>query len=146
MNDVRALCDAPRVPGLIDFVGAYHDPENGQVSDLSPESTGAGSFVSFGTSNRLLWYKKSKLVLLQIAIVLEYMDGGSLADILQKVSPFALYLYKQQKLFADCIKAIRSAQHSCLHSSLACIACAAHAAAAKPTVLCFQLLAPKAET
>ena len=31
MNDVRALCDAPHVPGLVDFVGAYHEAENGQV-------------------------------------------------------------------------------------------------------------------
>ena len=31
MNDVRALCDAPHVPGLVDFVGAYHESENGQV-------------------------------------------------------------------------------------------------------------------
>ena len=36
MNDVRALCDAPHVPGLVDFVGAYHDSENGQVLDLQP--------------------------------------------------------------------------------------------------------------
>ncbi|KAL0037730.1 hypothetical protein WJX77_009896 [Trebouxia sp. C0004] len=50
MNDVRALCDAPHVAGLVDFVGAYHESENGQI-----------------------------------AIVLEYMDGGSLGDILQKV-------------------------------------------------------------
>ncbi len=32
MNDVRALCDAPHVPGLVDFVGAYHETENGQAS------------------------------------------------------------------------------------------------------------------
>ncbi|KAL3138747.1 hypothetical protein ABBQ32_005592 [Trebouxia sp. C0010 RCD-2024] len=51
MNDVRALCDAPHVPGLVDFVGAYHEAENGQI-----------------------------------AIVLEYMDGGSLGDVLQKVA------------------------------------------------------------
>ncbi|DBB08749.1 hypothetical protein WJX82_002264 [Trebouxia sp. C0006] len=50
MNDVRALCDAPHAAGLVDFVGAYHESENGQI-----------------------------------AIVLEYMDGGSLGDILQKV-------------------------------------------------------------
>lgn len=31
MNDVRALCDAPHVPGLVDFVGAYHESQNGQV-------------------------------------------------------------------------------------------------------------------
>lgn len=50
MNDIKALCDAPRVPGLIEFFGAYHVPESGQIS-----------------------------------IVLEYMDGGSLADVLTKV-------------------------------------------------------------
>lgn len=50
MNDIKALCDAPRVPGLIEFFGAYHVPESGQIS-----------------------------------IVLEYMDGGSLADVLAKV-------------------------------------------------------------
>ena len=32
MNDVRALCDAPQVPGLVDFVGAYHESETGQVN------------------------------------------------------------------------------------------------------------------
>ena len=31
MNDVRALCDAPHIPGLVDFVGAYHESESGQV-------------------------------------------------------------------------------------------------------------------
>jgi serine/threonine protein kinase len=51
MNDVKALCDAPpNIPGLVQFLGAYHVPESGQVS-----------------------------------IVLDYMDGGSLGDVLQKV-------------------------------------------------------------
>mmetsp|Transcript_39505 Transcript_39505/g.100942 ORF Transcript_39505/g.100942 Transcript_39505/m.100942 type:complete len:484 (-) Transcript_39505:27-1478(-) len=51
MNDVKALCDAPpNLPGLVQFLGAYHVPESGQIS-----------------------------------IVLEYMDGGSLGDVLQKV-------------------------------------------------------------
>ncbi|KAL6760254.1 mitogen-activated protein kinase [Haematococcus lacustris] len=50
LNDVKALCDAQTVPGLISFCGAYHVPDTGQIS-----------------------------------IVLEYMDGGSLADILAKV-------------------------------------------------------------
>ena len=36
MNDVRALCDAPHVPGLVDFVGAYHESENGQVQLVMP--------------------------------------------------------------------------------------------------------------
>jgi hypothetical protein len=31
MNDVKALCDAPNVPGLINFYGAYHVPDSGQV-------------------------------------------------------------------------------------------------------------------
>lgn len=43
MNDVKALCDARAVPGLVSFAGAYHMPDTGQI-----------------------------------AIVLEYMDGGSL--------------------------------------------------------------------
>jgi serine/threonine protein kinase len=50
LNDVKALCDAQAVPGLVSFCGAYHNPESGQIS-----------------------------------IVLEYMDGGSLADVLAKV-------------------------------------------------------------
>lgn len=32
MNDVKALCDAPNVPGLIEFHGAYHVPDSGQVT------------------------------------------------------------------------------------------------------------------
>jgi len=31
MNDVKALCDAPNVPGLINFYGAYHVPDSGQA-------------------------------------------------------------------------------------------------------------------
>ena len=31
MNDVKALCDSPNVPGLINFYGAYHVPDSGQV-------------------------------------------------------------------------------------------------------------------
>jgi len=50
LNDIKALCDASAVPGLISFCGAYHVPESGQIS-----------------------------------IVLEYMDGGSLGDVLAKV-------------------------------------------------------------
>lgn len=50
MNDVKALCDAPNVPGLINFCGAFHTPDSGTIS-----------------------------------IVLEYMDGGSLADVMAKV-------------------------------------------------------------
>ncbi|KAF5830666.1 kinase-like domain-containing protein [Dunaliella salina] len=50
LNDVKALCDARAVPGLIAFAGAFHMPDSGQI-----------------------------------AIVLEYMDGGSLQDVLEKV-------------------------------------------------------------
>lgn len=50
MNDIKALCHAPNVPGLIRFYGAYHAADKGQI-----------------------------------AVVLEYMDGGSLADVLFKV-------------------------------------------------------------
>lgn len=50
MNDIKALCHAPNVPGLIRFYGAYHAADRGQI-----------------------------------AVVLEYMDGGSLADVLAKV-------------------------------------------------------------
>eukprot|EP00891_Asterochloris_glomerata_P006309 jgi/Astpho2/6309/gw1.00090.6.1_t len=49
MNDVKALSDAPPSAGLIEFVGAYHTSEDGQI-----------------------------------AVVLEYMDGGSLGDVLGK--------------------------------------------------------------
>ena len=31
MNDIKALCDAPNVPGLINFYGAFHVPDSGQV-------------------------------------------------------------------------------------------------------------------
>jgi mitogen-activated protein kinase kinase 3 len=50
MNDIKALCSAPNVPGLIRFYGAYHAANKGQI-----------------------------------AVILEYMDGGSLADVLTKV-------------------------------------------------------------
>ncbi|GAB4819369.1 hypothetical protein N2152v2_006415 [Parachlorella kessleri] len=50
MNDIKALCHAPNVPGLIRFYGAFHAADKGQI-----------------------------------AVVLEYMDGGSLADVLAKV-------------------------------------------------------------
>lgn len=49
MNDIKALCNVPDVPGLIRFHGAYHCADKGQV-----------------------------------AVALEYMDGGSLADMCQK--------------------------------------------------------------
>ena len=50
MNDIKALCNAPVMDGLIRFFGAYHAADRGQI-----------------------------------AVVLEYMDGGSLADVVQKV-------------------------------------------------------------
>lgn len=50
MNDIKALCNAPNVPGLVQFYGAYHTPESGQIN-----------------------------------IILEYMNGGSLADVVKKV-------------------------------------------------------------
>ena len=31
MNDVRNLCESPDVPGLVQFLGAYHCPEQEQV-------------------------------------------------------------------------------------------------------------------
>ncbi|MEW5306381.1 MAG: hypothetical protein WDW36_008849 [Sanguina aurantia] len=52
LNDIKALCDSPNLPGLVNFYGAYSVPESGQVS-----------------------------------IVLEYLDGGSLGDVLAKVGP-----------------------------------------------------------
>ncbi len=50
MNDIKALCNTPDVPGLIRFRGAYHAADRGQI-----------------------------------AVALEYMDGGSLADVLERV-------------------------------------------------------------
>jgi serine/threonine protein kinase len=51
MNDIKALCNAPNISGLIRFYGAYHAAAKGQI-----------------------------------AVVLEYMDGGSLADVVNKAS------------------------------------------------------------
>ncbi len=48
MNEIRTLCEAPRVRGLVEFYGAFYSPDSGQIS-----------------------------------IALEYMDGGSLADIVR---------------------------------------------------------------
>lgn len=31
LNDLKALCDAPNIPGLVSFYGAFHVPESGQV-------------------------------------------------------------------------------------------------------------------
>jgi len=50
MNDIKALCNVPDMPGLIRFRGAYHCADRGQI-----------------------------------AVALEYMDGGSLADVLERV-------------------------------------------------------------
>ena len=52
MNDIKALCAIPDVPGLVRFRGAYHCADKGQI-----------------------------------AVALEYMDGGSLADVLERVGP-----------------------------------------------------------
>ncbi len=48
LNEIRTLCEAPRVRGLVEFYGAFYSPDSGQIS-----------------------------------IALEYMDGGSLADIVR---------------------------------------------------------------
>ena len=37
MNDIRALCSV-NDPGLVQFIGAYHAPENGQVPCATPLS------------------------------------------------------------------------------------------------------------
>ena len=36
MNDIRALCSVNN-PGLVQFIGAYHAPENGQVHASRPD-------------------------------------------------------------------------------------------------------------
>lgn len=33
MNDIRALCNVTE-PSLVQFIGAYHAPENGQVGNI----------------------------------------------------------------------------------------------------------------
>lgn len=48
LNEIRTLCEAPQVRGLVEFYGAFYSPDSGQIS-----------------------------------IALEYMDGGSLADIVR---------------------------------------------------------------
>lgn len=48
LNEIRTLCEAPQVNGLVEFYGAFYSPDSGQIS-----------------------------------IALEYMDGGSLADIVR---------------------------------------------------------------
>eukprot|EP00983_Pelagomonas_calceolata_P108170 1159427-Pelagomonas_calceolata.AAC.1 len=37
LNDVKALCDARAVPGLIAFAGAFHMPDSGQIAIVSKE-------------------------------------------------------------------------------------------------------------
>jgi hypothetical protein len=32
LKDVQALCDAPQMPGLIEFIGAYHEDSSSRVS------------------------------------------------------------------------------------------------------------------
>eukprot|EP00246_Nothoceros_aenigmaticus_P011500 TRINITY_DN3148_c0_g1_i1.p1 TRINITY_DN3148_c0_g1~~TRINITY_DN3148_c0_g1_i1.p1 ORF type:complete len:522 (+),score=71.95 TRINITY_DN3148_c0_g1_i1:133-1698(+) len=48
LTEIRTLCEAPRVRGLVEFYGAFYSPDSGQIS-----------------------------------IALEYMDGGSLADVVR---------------------------------------------------------------
>ncbi|CAI5471933.1 unnamed protein product [Closterium sp. Yama58-4] len=48
LNEIRTLCEAPAAPGLVEFYGAFYQPDSGQIN-----------------------------------IALEYMDGGSLADVVQ---------------------------------------------------------------
>ncbi|GMH15005.1 hypothetical protein Nepgr_016846 [Nepenthes gracilis] len=48
LTEIRTLCEAPCYEGLVEFYGAFYNPDSGQIS-----------------------------------IALEYMDGGSLADILR---------------------------------------------------------------
>ena len=48
LNEIRTLCEAPHVNGLVDFHGAFYTPASGQIS-----------------------------------IALEYVDGGSLRDLVQ---------------------------------------------------------------
>lgn len=82
MNDVRALCDAPHIAGLIDFIGAYHESESGQASNICiPSYADAACIQAVCMSRKYILND----MLVQIAIVLEYMDAGSLGDLLQKV-------------------------------------------------------------
>jgi hypothetical protein len=53
MNDVKALCDAPNVPGLINFYGAYHVPDSGQVSAQGHAATTAGAGAMAPLQGRL---------------------------------------------------------------------------------------------
>jgi serine/threonine protein kinase len=119
MNDVKALCDAPNVPGLINFYGAYHVPDSGQVGGLWERGGGGGGLVGVGIGRkRGRWPARRQgppcppracrgrglsrappppprpppgppptlpKPHTQISIVLEYMDGGSLADVLARV-------------------------------------------------------------
>lgn len=48
LNEIKTLCEAPKARGLVEFYGAFFQPDSGQIS-----------------------------------IALEYMDGGSLADIVR---------------------------------------------------------------
>ena len=43
MNDVKALSDAPPSAGLIEFVGAYHTSEDGQVWRAAETACGRGA-------------------------------------------------------------------------------------------------------
>ena len=83
MNDVKALCEVDDA-GLVRFVGAYHAPENGQVRSLHPTEYGLAHMCMSSTlgCECLACYEGRPRT--QIALVLEYMDGGSLGDVLEK--------------------------------------------------------------
>jgi serine/threonine protein kinase len=102
MNDVKALCDAPNVPGLINFYGAYHVPDSGQVGADLGDGGEAGCVlvkpaVCLATSANHRPTNSNhhptaaqpppnrQPPTAQISIVLEFMDGGSLADVLRIV-------------------------------------------------------------
>lgn len=121
LNDIKALCDAPNVPGLVNFFGAYSVQESGQVGRVGAgggdgkrtmcrragwwggRETGEEGLVLGASSQHLHPTCRARVpsppsllrCLLssqpgwpapaQICIVLEYLDGGSLADVLSKV-------------------------------------------------------------
>lgn len=87
LNEIKTLCEAQsesNAPGLVQFYGAYYQPDSGQIS-----------------------------------IALEYMDGGSLADIVritktipedvlsamtQKVLQGMVFLHQEQRMVHRDIK------------------------------------------
>ena len=83
MNDVKALCEVDDA-GLVRFVGAYHAPENGQVRSLQRMKYGPAHMCLSGAFCCECFVCCEGRHCLQIALVLEYMDGGSLGDVLEK--------------------------------------------------------------